>query len=141
MKNNAYIFILTFFALISSAHDSELSTEPLPRSDSSLRACQLLKEAFPELVAFPGIVHIPLSGNKKRHRLHGSCCRWKGSEQYEVDIEHWDSTTTQNATCSVEPETADDVSRIVSRSLTLRIPQQPIQRTSSVIIAENCWKK
>ncbi|KAL5499067.1 hypothetical protein ACEPAH_1585 [Sanghuangporus vaninii] len=62
---------------------------PPPRVDPGARACQLLKEAFPQLVAFP----------------------W--SEQFEADIGHWASTSTQYASCSVEPETADDVRRIL----------------------------
>ncbi|KAL5512398.1 hypothetical protein ACEPAG_3390 [Sanghuangporus baumii] len=60
-----------------------------PDMDPATKACQLLANAFPQLVAFPG------------------------SEQYSSDIEHWAFTSTQNATCTVEPETADDVGKIL----------------------------
>ncbi|KAL5480972.1 hypothetical protein ACEPAI_9913 [Sanghuangporus weigelae] len=87
MKGASCLSVLASFALASVALG--LSTVPLPRVDPGAKACQLLKEAFPQLVAFPG------------------------SEQFEADIEHWVSTSTQNASCSVEPQTADDVSRIL----------------------------
>ncbi|KAL5523069.1 hypothetical protein ACEPAF_1336 [Sanghuangporus sanghuang] len=87
MKGVSCLSVLASFALASVALG--LSTVPLPRVDPGAKACQLLKEAFPQLVAFPG------------------------SEEYEADIEHWASTSTQDASCSVEPETADDVSRIL----------------------------
>ncbi|KAL5480274.1 hypothetical protein ACEPAI_1544 [Sanghuangporus weigelae] len=57
--------------------------------DPATKACQLLVNAFPQLVAFPG------------------------PEQYSSDIEHWAFTSTQNATCTIEPETADDVGEIL----------------------------
>ncbi|KAL5500908.1 hypothetical protein ACEPAH_9295 [Sanghuangporus vaninii] len=57
--------------------------------DPATEACQLLANAFPQLVAFPG------------------------SEQYSSDIEHWAFTSTQNTTCTIEPETADDVGEIL----------------------------
>ncbi|KAL5498844.1 hypothetical protein ACEPAH_2199 [Sanghuangporus vaninii] len=76
---------LTILALVSSARG--LSTGR--RADSAVKACQLLQSSFPQLVSFPG------------------------SEQYEADIEHWGITSTQNSTCSIEPQTADDVSKII----------------------------
>ncbi|OCB87794.1 FAD-binding domain-containing protein [Sanghuangporus baumii] len=53
------------------------------------KACRLLKESLPELVYFPG------------------------AAQYVNDTAHWAISSQQNATCSVEPQSADDVSTIV----------------------------
>ena len=41
---------------------------------------------------------------------------YPGSEGYTDDIEHWATSSTQNATCSVEPGTAEDVAAIVGLS-------------------------
>ncbi|EJD05648.1 FAD-binding domain-containing protein [Fomitiporia mediterranea MF3/22] len=60
-----------------------------PRADAAAQACQLLQASFPQLVSFPG------------------------SEQYETDIDHWAFTSSQNATCAVEPANADDVGAIL----------------------------
>ncbi|VDB84958.1 unnamed protein product [Peniophora sp. CBMAI 1063] len=38
---------------------------------------------------------------------------YPGSTQYDADIYHWSIASTQNATCSVEPGTVEDVSAIV----------------------------
>ncbi|KAL5476868.1 hypothetical protein ACEPAI_3054 [Sanghuangporus weigelae] len=55
----------------------------------SAKACRLLNESLPELVYFPG------------------------AAQYVNDTAHWAISSKQNATCSVEPESADGVSSIV----------------------------
>ncbi|KAL5476649.1 hypothetical protein ACEPAI_2835 [Sanghuangporus weigelae] len=76
---------VTFMMLGSTS----LASSIVPREDSSIKACQLLQTAFPEIVSFPD------------------------SEHYKADNEHWAVTSTQNSTCSIEPETADDVSEIL----------------------------
>ncbi|KAL5522235.1 hypothetical protein ACEPAF_2092 [Sanghuangporus sanghuang] len=75
--------LATAFLSIALSDAVDTSTDP------ATKACQLLANAFPQLVAFPG------------------------SEQYSSDIEHWAFTSTQNATCTIEPETADDVGEIL----------------------------
>ena len=41
------------------------------------------------------------------------------SIQYTEDIEHWAGSSTQDATCSVEPGNAEDVGKIVRLSTIL----------------------
>ncbi|KAH8109499.1 FAD-binding domain-containing protein [Phellopilus nigrolimitatus] len=53
------------------------------------KACQSLEKTFPQLVSFPG------------------------SEQFADDVEHWTVSSEQNATCSIEPRSASDVSTIM----------------------------
>ncbi|TDL24025.1 FAD-binding domain-containing protein [Rickenella mellea] len=62
-------------------------------------ACHLLNQTFPDLVSFPG------------QNNPGKC--HEGSAQYGIDINHWAVGSQQNATCSIEPQTPDDVSKIV----------------------------
>ncbi|KAL5512400.1 hypothetical protein ACEPAG_3392 [Sanghuangporus baumii] len=83
--------MMAFLALISIAlATSTTGTAPIVlQSDPAVKACQFLQDTFPQLVSFPG------------------------SDQYNSDIKHWVVTSTQNAICSIEPETADDVSEIL----------------------------
>ncbi|OCB92283.1 FAD-binding domain-containing protein [Sanghuangporus baumii] len=77
------VLLATAFLSIALSDAVDTSTDP------ATKACQLLANAFPQLVAFPG------------------------SEQYSSDIAHWAFTSTQNATCTIEPETAHDVGEIL----------------------------
>ena len=43
-----------------------------------------------------------------------SAVYFPGAGSYTTDIEHWTTSSTQNATCSVEPGTTEDVAAIVS---------------------------
>ncbi|TDL26136.1 FAD-binding domain-containing protein [Rickenella mellea] len=56
---------------------------------SAQRACHLLNSTLPNLVSFPG------------------------SPQFEADNEHWNVESEEVSTCSIEPETPEDVARIV----------------------------
>ncbi|EJD05535.1 FAD-binding domain-containing protein [Fomitiporia mediterranea MF3/22] len=62
------------------------TSEDLSRA---VKACELLKDNFPELVSFPG------------------------SENFINDIEHWAFSSEANSTCSFEPRTAEDVSAAI----------------------------
>lgn len=83
-----------------------------PNADPATKACQLLASTFPKLVAFPGTMFS--SQSRVSCRIANA-----GSEQYSSDIEHWVASSTQNATCSIEPETADDICKIVSATVGL----------------------
>ncbi|KAL5500909.1 hypothetical protein ACEPAH_9296 [Sanghuangporus vaninii] len=77
---------LTILRLVTSTIGS---SPTVLQSDPAVKACQFLQDAFPQFVSFPG------------------------SDQYNSDIKHWTVTSTQNAVCSIEPQTADDVSKIM----------------------------
>ncbi|KAL5512399.1 hypothetical protein ACEPAG_3391 [Sanghuangporus baumii] len=77
---------LTILRLVTSTIGS---SPTILQSDPAVKACQFLQDAFPQLVSFPG------------------------SDQYNSDVKHWAATSSQNAVCSIEPETADDVSKIM----------------------------
>ncbi|EEB92739.1 hypothetical protein MPER_08707, partial [Moniliophthora perniciosa FA553] len=59
---------------------------------TSTAACSALQDALPGRVFLPGKL---------------------GSEEYVNDNEHYTQASSQNSTCSVEPESADDVSTIL----------------------------
>ncbi|KAJ6533011.1 hypothetical protein B0H19DRAFT_1187193 [Mycena capillaripes] len=59
-------------------------------ANSASTACRLLQAALPGKVFFPG------------------------SAQYAADIFHFQLSSSQNSTCSVEPTTVSDVSRVVN---------------------------
>jgi len=67
---------------------SALAATPSPTGDATT-ACTLLEQALPSSVFFPG------------------------STAYANDIGHFEFSSTQNATCSVEPGSVEDVSTIL----------------------------
>ncbi|KAL5498615.1 hypothetical protein ACEPAH_1970 [Sanghuangporus vaninii] len=73
-----------FFATLLQTLGASASVD-----QGAAKACRLLKESLPGLDYFPG------------------------AAQYVNDTAHWSVSSQQNATCSVEPESADDVSTIV----------------------------
>ncbi|KAL5500910.1 hypothetical protein ACEPAH_9297 [Sanghuangporus vaninii] len=87
----AYSNMMAFIALIAIALATSTigSSSVVLQSDPAVKACQFLQDAFPQSVSFPG------------------------SDQYNSDIKHWAVTSIQNAVCSVEPETADDIGEIL----------------------------
>ncbi|KLO11827.1 FAD-binding domain-containing protein [Schizopora paradoxa] len=86
-------YALVLLAIFGSLELGSAS-KPHPEVRTSLpsgaqKACQILQQEFPGLVAFPG------------------------STQFVDDNEHWAVTSESNSTCSVEPQTVDDISTIL----------------------------
>ncbi|TDL17551.1 FAD-binding domain-containing protein [Rickenella mellea] len=85
MSNTGVIVFLVAFLITTIVRVSG-SPSPLTAAQT---ACQLLNTTLPNLVSFPG------------------------SQQFSADISHWRIESTQNATCSIEPATPEDVSNIL----------------------------
>ncbi|EJD05533.1 FAD-binding domain-containing protein [Fomitiporia mediterranea MF3/22] len=81
-------FSLLTLGVLASA-DTAQQVWPRDNPAGANKACQLLQDSFPHLVFFPG------------------------SDQYLNDTEHWAVSSQQNSTCSIEPETTDDISAII----------------------------
>lgn len=97
------LFLVALFANLGSSASVE---------HKALKACQLLKEKFSGLVSFPGKMSDVLCTGLLTNDLTFSL---SGTQQFANDAAHWAISSQQNATCSIEPEDADDVSAVVSR--------------------------
>ncbi|TDL15957.1 FAD-binding domain-containing protein [Rickenella mellea] len=83
LYTTSVVFCLLWISAIVRATGS-----PFPFT-AAQTACKLLNETLPNLVSFPG------------------------SQQFDADISHYRIESAQNATCSIEPVTPNDVSNIV----------------------------
>ncbi|TDL24028.1 FAD-binding domain-containing protein [Rickenella mellea] len=77
---------LLLAAYLGGAVSAQVTTDS---HSAASKACGLLKIELPNLIAFPG------------------------SAQYGSDIAHWATSSVQNATCSIEPQTSKDVATIL----------------------------
>ena len=73
---------------------------------TSTAACNALQSALPGRVFFPGVLSLFAHLNLTVHNF-------PGSEEYTSDNKHWTQIASQNSTCSVQPESPDDVAVIV----------------------------
>ena len=78
-------------------------------SSAAQKACALIKSQFPQLVSFIGMLLLAYSDSLLNNI--------KGEDQFESAIEHWAASSEQKSTCSVEPTNSDEVSGIVSPSV------------------------
>ncbi|TDL17542.1 FAD-binding domain-containing protein [Rickenella mellea] len=76
------------FSLLTATSKATLAVTS-PELSAAQTACGLLSRAFPQLVAFPG------------------------SPQYTADNAHYAVSSIQNSTCSIEPNTPQDVAEIL----------------------------
>ena len=114
-KNTSMLRYLSFSSLLIVALNSlscvdaaRLDTRSSDLQNGSVTACSILKENFPDLVAFPGISPSLLSTRNEMIMFS------PGADQYASDIDHWAGANNLNATCSIEPASPEDVSKIVS---------------------------
>jgi hypothetical protein len=80
-----------------------------------------------DTVALPGPAYTSLASRDLLGLFNTSCTQiqkavssgtdvyYPGSLHYLADIHHWASSSSDISACSVEPGTADDVAKIVSR--------------------------
>ena len=104
-------FLLSSFTLLMCMKNRSLllfsvvATIVVYGNNPSSTACPLLDQRLTGLVYFPSGYSsvLPLT------QLTDT-----DSTEFVADISHFDSTSTQNATCSVEPSSVDHVSTILS---------------------------
>ncbi|PAV20125.1 FAD-binding domain-containing [Pyrrhoderma noxium] len=81
--------LIVALSSLSCVDAARLDTRNSDLQNGAVTACSILKEKFPDLVAFPG------------------------ADQYASDIDHWAGANNLNATCSIEPASPEDVSKII----------------------------
>lgn len=102
------LVLWSFLETLVSSESDQRALWTRDDTDGAIRACQLLQELFPQLVSFPGKLMRTLLAQRKMTDSTS------GEEKYTNDTAHWAISSQQNSTCSIEPQSADDVSIIVS---------------------------
>ena len=111
------IILLTTVSHLILKTSASASPRQEEQVSSAARACKILNDSLPTLVAFPGESGYVRSILLSMALLMITCLFFRcgeGSGQYVADIDHFYLSSEQNSTCTVEPVRVEDISTIVS---------------------------